>query len=99
MTANNEIGTLYNDDGFPKFNPKYGIISLNTSSFTYVVAEWSKYLTFSKLAIGSKAKEVYFTSCGSESDNLAIKGFCYANKNKGKHIITTKIEHRTPLGP
>lgn len=44
-------------------------------------------------AIGAKPKEIYFTSCGSESDNLALKGIAYANKNKGKHIITSKIEH------
>lgn len=44
-------------------------------------------------AINCKNKEIYFTSCGSESDNLAIKGFCYANKEKGNHIITSKIEH------
>jgi len=43
--------------------------------------------------IGAKAKEIYFTSCGSESDNLALKGIAYANKYKGKHIITSKIEH------
>lgn len=43
--------------------------------------------------IGAKTKEIYFTSCGSESDNLALKGVCYANKEKGKHIITSKIEH------
>ena len=48
-------------------------------------------------AIGAKPKEIYFTSCGSESDNLAIKGFCYANKVKGKHIITTRIEHHAVL--
>ena len=36
---------------------------------------------------------VYFTSCGSESDNMILKGIAYANKNKGTHIITTKIEH------
>lgn len=43
--------------------------------------------------IGAKNKEIYFTSCGSESDNLALKGIAYANKYKGRHIITSKIEH------
>ena len=41
--------------------------------------------------------EIYFTGGGSESDNLAIKGFAYANKNKGNHIITSKIEHHAIL--
>ena len=48
-------------------------------------------------AIGANSKEIYFTSCGSESDNLAIKGVAYANKQKGNHIITTKIEHPAVL--
>ena len=48
-------------------------------------------------AIGAKDKEIYFTSCGSESDNLAIKGFAKANAIKGNHIITTKIEHPAVL--
>lgn len=48
-------------------------------------------------AIGSNPKEIYFTACGSESDNLAIKGVAYANKEKGNHIITTKIEHPAVL--
>lgn len=48
-------------------------------------------------AIGSTPKEIYFTACGSESDNLAIKGVAYANKEKGNHIITTKIEHPAVL--
>lgn len=48
-------------------------------------------------AINCKPEEIYFTSCGSESDNLAIKGIAYANRNKGNHIITTKIEHHAIL--
>ena len=43
--------------------------------------------------INCKPEEIYFTSCGSESDNTALKGIAYANSNKGKHIITSKIEH------
>ena len=43
--------------------------------------------------INCNSEEIYFTSCGSESDNTALKGIAYANPNKGKHIITSKIEH------
>lgn len=48
-------------------------------------------------AINADINEIYFTSCGSESDNLAIKGFACENKNKGNHIITSKIEHHAVL--
>jgi len=48
-------------------------------------------------AINAKPKEIYFTGCGSESDNLAIKGIAYSLKEKGNHIITTKIEHHAVL--
>lgn len=43
--------------------------------------------------INCNPHEIYFTGSGSESDNTALKGFAYANKEKGNHIITSKIEH------
>ena len=43
--------------------------------------------------INCSPEEIYFTSCGSESDNTALKGIAYDNKEKGNHIITSKIEH------
>ena len=63
--------------------------SLGRSSKRAIEASRKKVATL----IGAKPNEIYFTSCGSESDNTALRGIAYANKNKGKHIITSKIEH------
>lgn len=48
-------------------------------------------------AIGCDKSEIYFTSGGSEADNLVIKGIAMANKTKGSHVITTAIEHPAVL--
>lgn len=48
-------------------------------------------------SIGCKAREIYFTGGGSESDNMILMGIARANKYKGNHIITTKIEHLAVL--
>ena len=48
-------------------------------------------------AIGAKANEIYFTGGGSESDNWALKATCDAYKDRGRHIITSKIEHHAIL--
>ena len=48
-------------------------------------------------ALGAKTEEIYFTAGGSESDNWALKATAEAYESKGKHIITTKIEHHAIL--
>lgn len=48
-------------------------------------------------SLGAKPSEIYFTGGGSESDNWAIKGVAEAYGDRGKHIITTKIEHHAVL--
>lgn len=76
----------------------------NASSVFYEVgqraeAELSKMRERVAKCIGAKnANEIYFTASGCEADNWAIKGYAFANKRKGNHIITTKIEHHAILG-
>ena len=51
----------------------------------------------SQTCSAQKPEEIYFTAGGSESDNWALKATFEAYKNKGNHIITTKIEHHAIL--
>jgi cysteine desulfurase len=76
---------------------KYG----NPSSLHTKGIEAEKLVTNARGAIartiGAEPSEIYFTSGGTESNNLAILGYLEANPRKGKHIITTKIEHPSVL--
>ncbi|RFU66232.1 cysteine desulfurase family protein [Peribacillus glennii] len=69
----------------------------NPSSLHGIGAQAEKLLTKARNQIAElldiRGSEVYFTSGGTEGNNLAIKGAAFANSGKGKHIITTEIEH------
>jgi cysteine desulfurase len=48
-------------------------------------------------ALGAQPREIIFTGCGTEADNQAIKGVAFANRSKGDHIITSRVEHKAVL--
>ena len=79
------------------FSENYG----NPSS-VHTLGQWAKsaverarYIIAQNLKV--ETTEIVFTSGGAEGNNLVIRGFLKANKDKGKHIITSKIEHSTVL--
>ena len=81
----------------PYFNQNYG----NPSSL-YSIGRISKKAIEEarkrvSTLINAHPNEIYFTGCGSESDNTIIKGVAYANRQKGRHIITSQIEHPAVL--
>ena len=93
--------TYVKDEVLKEMIPYFGLNYGNPSSI-YTIGRKSKRAIDNAREqvakeVGAKPKEIYFTGCGSESDNLAIKGYAYANKDKGNHIITTKIEHHAVL--
>ena len=81
----------------PAFNMNFG----NSASLHSVGREANALVDLARERIAStlncRANEIYFTSSGTEANNWAIKGLAYANKDKGNHIITSKIEHHSVL--
>lgn len=85
------------DAMLPYFTEYYG----NASSIYSLGAESKKAMTEAReeiaRSIGASAQEIYFTAGGSESDNWALVATAEAYESKGKHIITSKIEHHAIL--
>jgi cysteine desulfurase len=77
----------------PYFSERYG----NASSLHSVGREAHEAVEQARANVGEvlccSPEEIVFTSCGTESDNLAIRGVAWANRRRGDHIITSAIEH------
>ncbi len=85
------------DAMIPAFTTYYG----NPSSLHEFAREAEQLLSQARAdvaaVIGAKPEEIVFTGGGSESDNMALRGAAAANKKKGKHVITSAVEHHAVL--
>jgi cysteine desulfurase len=81
----------------PFFRDQFG----NASSIHWAGREVKKYLDEAREKVAAlmnaAPEEIVFTGCGTESDNMAIKGVALALQEKGRHIITTQVEHHAVL--
>jgi cysteine desulfurase len=95
--ATTPVRTEVIEEMLPYFNQKFGnpssIYSLGRDSKKAIEEAREKVAK----AIGAQPREIFFTGSGTEADNWAIKGVAYANRQKGKHIITSAIEHHAVL--
>lgn len=95
--ATTKISKEVIDSMQPYLNEIYG----NASSIYSIGRETKKAIEVARekvaKAINADSNEIYFTGSGTEADNWAIKGIAFANQHKGKHIITTNIEHHAVL--
>ena len=85
------------EEMLPYFNEKYG----NPSSLYSIGRVSKKAIEESRKKVANlincNPNEIYFTGCGSESDNTIIKGIANTYRKKGRHIITSQIEHPAVL--
>ena len=93
----NSATTRVKEEVFKEMIPYLSIEYGNPSSLYSIGRSAKRAISEARRRVASlincSPEEIYFTSCGSESDNTALKGIAYANKEKGNHIITSKIEH------
>lgn len=85
------------DRMIPYFNESFKNPSGNYEPAEIISSEINEARKYIASAIGAKAPEIYFTSGGTESDNWALRGIMLANEHKGRHLITTEIEHHAIL--
>lgn len=95
--ATTPVRTEVIEEMLPYFNQKFGnpssIYSLGRDSKKAIEEAREKVAK----AIAAQPREIFFTGSGTEADNWAVKGIAYANRQKGKHIITSAIEHHAVL--
>lgn len=90
------LGEVY-EEMIPFFTQEYG----NPSSIHTMGVKPKEALETARervaSLIGAEPADIYFTSCGSESNNLAIKGAAWASMKKGRHLVVSAIEHQSVL--
>jgi len=93
--------TYLKPEVFEQMKPYFTEYFGNPSSIYYLGRESKKAIENARTTIaeclGAQPSEIYFTGSGTEADNWAIKGVAYANRKKGKHLITSAIEHHAVL--
>ena len=96
-SATTKIKTEVLNEMMPYLTTEYG----NASSLYSIGRKSKKAIEKARQQVAElincNPHEIYFTGSGSESDNTALKGFAYANREKGNYIITSKIEHHAIL--
>lgn len=97
----NAATTRVKDEVYEAMQPYFKELYGNPSSIYRFAGESRKAIEGARAVIAdflnAKPEEIYFTGGGSESDNWALKAAAFANRKKGKHIITSTIEHHAIL--
>lgn len=92
-TPNEEVVSLFCDIETNNFGNSSSIHKLGVNSLTYLNKARESVLN----SFGVKDYKIYFVGSSTEANNLAIKGYCYKYQNRGKHIITSNVEHASVL--
>ena len=97
----NAATTRVKDEVYESMQPYFKELYGNPSSIYRFAGESRKAVENTRATVAdflnAKSEEIYFTSGGSESDNWALKAAAFANREKGRHIITSTIEHHAIL--